>query len=262
MKFGCCVSIQNIDKAKNFGYDFVELSALEIMQIEDKDWSETRDYILSQEIPIIGFNAFCDASHPIIGPQVDTLKLMEYLDTVIHRAADLRCSSIGIGSPSARIIPLFFAHIEAQLQMKGFLTEAAIRAAKYDINILYEAINPHDCNFGNSTLEIYELVKELDLPNLRIVWDVYHAVNSNEDFETLRDVFQLIDHVHICSWDAKKNRAFLLSKDQKYIEKLINFLKSVNYSRTISIEAPDSNFIVDGMNSLELYKTTRQLLIY
>ncbi len=253
MKFGCCVSINNTLKAKQFGYDFIELSAKEIMGIGDTDWEAAKRQILASNIPVIGFNSFCDEGDPIVGPSVKNERLTQYVDKVIVRAAGLNCRNIGIGAPAARILPESFPYETAAVQMKQFLEYAAHEASKYDISILYEAINPKSCNFGNSTHEIYHLVKELDISNLKIVWDVFHSINANEQYEELTDIFDRVEHVHVCSWDKDLNRFYLRQKDRKYLLDLCIYLASQNYDKTISVEAPDVNFDSDGLVSINMY---------
>jgi sugar phosphate isomerase/epimerase len=253
MKFGCCISIDNILKAKEFGYDFIELSAKDVMEIKDSIWETTKKQILKSNITVIGFNAFCDERNPIVGPNVNIEKLTQYLSKVIKRAADLKCQNIGIGAPTARILPESFSYETATTQMKHFLDIAARKASKYNMTILYEAINPKECNFGTSTHEIYNLVKELNIPNLKIVWDVFHSINSGEQYEELTNIFNQVEHVHICSWSKDLKRFYPLQKDKKFLHELCIYLASQQYDKTISIEAPDSNFENDGLASIKMY---------
>lgn len=249
MKTACCVSINNISLAKEMGYDNVELSAIEIMNIDDDNWNIVKNEILSIDIPVLGFNSFCDESNPIIGPNVNIEKLNLYLHKVIKRAAELKCKNIGIGSPKARILNEF-SYDKAVDQMKTFLINASKLALPFNINILYEAINPKHCDFQTSTIECYRLLKDINLSNLKLVWDVFHSVNSSEKYSELIEIFDLVGHVHICSWDHELNRYYLKEKDINYLDELYHFLKIQKYDLTISIEAPDVNFNQTGKESI------------
>ncbi len=305
MKIGCCVSIKNIENAKKIGFDFVELSATEIMNINDLDWNDIKDKILYANIPIIGFNAFCNEKTPIIGPNANKAhwstyldKVIErasqlgcqnigigapkafnafcnektpiigpnankahwstYLDKVIERASQLGCQNIGIGAPKARMLPNYYHYALAIEEMETFLTTAAQKAEKYHINILYEALNPKECNFGNHTKEIYDTVNKLKLSNLKIVYDVYHSINTSEKYDDIREIFTYVNHVHINSWDRNLNRFYILAKDKPYLIKLFTFLQEIDYDKTISIEANDNNFINAAPTSL---KTIKQAIL-
>ena len=258
MKIGCCVSIKNIENAKKIGFDFVELSATEIMNINDLDWNDIKDKILYANIPIIGFNAFCNEKTPIIGPNANKAHWSTYLDKVIERASQLGCQNIGIGAPKARMLPNYYHYALAIEEMETFLTTAAQKAEKYHINILYEALNPKECNFGNHTKEIYDTVNKLKLSNLKIVYDVYHSINTSEKYDDIREIFTYVNHVHINSWDRNLNRLYILAKDKPYLIKLFTFLQEINYDKTISIEANDNNFINAAPTSL---KTIKQAIL-
>ena len=213
---------------------------------------ETKKIIKEAGIPVIGFNSFCGGVLPLVGPNVNFEDICQYFDKALSRASDLGCKNIGIGAPAARIIPDTFPYAEATAQMKQFLRYAAERAASQNVNILYEAIQPYKCNFGNHTAEIYETVKELNISNLKMVWDVYHALVAQETFDDAICTFDKIEHVHISSWDEARHRFYLSDKDQELTNQVCKFLKSMNYDKTISVEAPDTDFETIGKLSAEV----------
>lgn len=254
MKIGCCISFEHIELAKTFGYDYVELSAREIMRMDEVSWMKKIEEILHADIPILGFSAFADKNTPIIGPFADEKLWSAYVDTVLVRAAQLQVKYIGIGAPNARMIPPDYDYEQASNEMEYFLSKVATLASNYNITILYEALNPKECNFGNHTLEIYNTIQKLNLPNLNIVYDVYHAINAYEIYEDARPFFNKIKHIHINSWDQDLNRYFLFEKDTSYMRKLCIFLNSVHYDDTISVEAFDADFVQTGAASVMIMK--------
>lgn len=68
MNIGCCIATKDIPLAKEFGYDYVELSAKEIMKMDTELWKLKRKEILHPGIPVLGFSAFADEQMPLIGP--------------------------------------------------------------------------------------------------------------------------------------------------------------------------------------------------
>ena len=253
MKFGACISIENIYNAKKYGFDFAELSASEIYSFSDTNWEKTKKKIISYDFPIIGFNSFCTESLPLIGKKRDFKKIQQYFDKIVKRGADLNISNIGIGAPFARILKDDDNYNLATNQMNENLEYFALTASKYSINILYEALNSSCCNFCNSTHESFETVCQLNNSNLFIVWDVYHSIIENECFDEICPYFSRIKHIHICSWSKKNfDRFYLLEKDDIYLKELFLFLKKMNYNGSISIEATDSSFNSIGKNSINL----------
>lgn len=254
MKIGCCIKVDDIKFVQMFGYDYAELSAKEIMKFHANEWKSKKEEILNTNVPILGFSAFADETTPIIGPNADSSQWEIYLDTVLCRASQLHCKNIGIGAPTARMIPQGYSYKKAEKEMEQFLCSAAKKAKSYGITILYEALNPKECNFGTSTVEIYDMVKRIGHPNLKIVYDVYHVINAKETYQDTAKFFDEIHHIHICSWDKQLNRYYLFPQDAAYVKELSVFLRSVGYNRTISIEAFDADFIHTGASSAAMLK--------
>lgn len=254
MEIGCCIAMKHIWLAKEFGYDFVELSAREIMEMDNASWISKKEEILHANIPILGFSAFANDQTPVIGPDANENIWGSYLDKLLVRASQLHIKNIGIGAPKARMIPQHYSYDLASKEMEYFLHTAAIKADNYNVTILYEALNPKECNFGNHTQECYHTVKHINCSNLKMVYDVYHALNSNETYENARTCFDEIRHIHLNSWDQKLNRYFLFKKDFPYVKELCVFLRSIPYDATISVEAFDADFIHTGAASVSILK--------
>lgn len=253
MQFGACVKIDNIKKAKEWGYDYVELSAIEISSIDDIKWPIIKEAILREDIKVIGFNSFANASHPLIGNGFDIDSLKSYTTKLIERGKDLDIKGIGIGAPLARIRK-DFDRDKAIEQIKIFLKMAAFFAKPYGINIMFEALHPHICDFITSTKDAYDIVKDLDIDNLGLVYDVYHALNSDEKLEDSMAFFDRVMHAHVSSYDSKYARFFLRDKDKKLILDTLNYFKEVGYDKTLSIEADDESFIDYGDISISLLR--------
>lgn len=82
--------------------------------------------------------------------------------------------------------------------------------------------------------------------------DVYHALVAQETFDDAICTFDKIEHVHISSWDEARHRFYLSDKDQELTNQVCKFLKSMNYDKTISVEAPDTDFETIGKLSAEV----------
>ena len=254
MNIGCCIATKDIPLAKEFGYDYVELSAKEIMKMDTELWKLKRKEILHPGIPVLGLSAFADEQTPLIGPSAQEEVWSAYLDILLERASQLHIKNIGIGAPKARMIPSEYDYGLATREMEYFLYTAARKASSYDITILYEALHPKECNFRNHTQECYQTVQHIHSPNLKLVYDVYHSINAGEQYADSRMCFDEIRHVHINSWDQGLQRYFLFEKDLPYVKDLCVFLQSVGYDNTISVEAFDADFPETGAASVSIIR--------
>ena len=96
MNIGCCIATKDIPLAKEFGYDYVELSAKEIMKMDTELWKLKRKEILHPGIPVLGLSAFADEQTPLIGPSAQEEVWSAYLDILLERASQLHLSLIHI----------------------------------------------------------------------------------------------------------------------------------------------------------------------
>lgn len=78
------------------------------------------------------------------------------------------------------------------------LRHACARAAPLGITVLIEPINPFDVPgyFLSSTAQAAQIIDRLALPNLRLMFDCYHAARNGEDvFARLSALLPLVGHV-------------------------------------------------------------------
>ncbi|MFR9254748.1 MAG: sugar phosphate isomerase/epimerase family protein [Merdibacter sp.] len=158
----------------------------------------------------------------LVGPHQDPKKTR----AICRRSCTGRSTWTAVTSASAHQRPdnfLRISYAKATEQMQQFLTMAAQTAAPHHISILYEALHPYTCNFGNHTAEIRDTVRTLQLANLHMVWDVYHAFLSGEDFTPAISCMKEIRHVHVCGWDEARNRYYLSETDAPLIHDLFAF---------------------------------------
>jgi len=90
---------------------------------------------------------------------------------------------------------------EAQLSnMLGILEEASQIAAKEDMVLLLEPLNSlvdHPGYFLASSRTGFDIVKKVDSPNLKLLYDIYHMqIMEGNILDTIRENIDLIGHFH------------------------------------------------------------------
>ena len=102
---GCCGHTDSYLAISQMGYDYVELSAQQIMELTDEEFSEFLKLYKKTGFPCLGFNEYCTAEFPLVGPGSNSDACREYAQKVCERGHALGIRSIGIGAPAARILP-------------------------------------------------------------------------------------------------------------------------------------------------------------
>lgn len=98
------------------------------------------------------------------------------------------------------------SHEEAQRTAIRNLSIAAQAAAEIGVTVLVEAVNPVDVPgyFASTTADAAKLVDAVDMPNVRLLFDVYHAAIVGEDpVDSLQRYFPLISHIHVADYPGR-----------------------------------------------------------
>lgn len=112
--------------------------------------------------------------------------------------------------------------------------------------ILLEAVHKYLCNYLNNTSEVLALVQRLDIPNLKIVLDYYHAEVMGEDLHALSYVIPYTRHLHIAANLPMRIRGFMREQDIPEMHRLMEDALKAGYDGGISVEAVRDNVYRDG----------------
>ncbi|GAB7004814.1 hypothetical protein JCM18899A_22870 [Nocardioides sp. AN3] len=141
----------------------------------------------------------------LVDPRTTRLVLKEthdgFLDDVrrtVDDAVRLGCPHVVVGSGPA--VP----YLKRPVQI-GIMTEAVARAAEVaadaGVTLLVEAVNTrmdHPGVLTSMTADSVAVVRGVDSPHVRVLYDLYHSVVEGEDPEiVVPDVIDLVGHVQV-----------------------------------------------------------------
>lgn len=254
MIFSCNGNLQNYGSIESAGFDGIILSGAEISSMSENELDHLEETISRGSAKCYSLNDFCPPEIKLCGDELNTEALKAYTGLLIRRASRLGVKQIGIGAPQSRIISDKSSHENEINKLKNSLINICKIAEPYKIDILFEAVNSRNCNFITHTDEALNIVNSIDLDNLHLVFDFYHAGIMEESAFPLQNIIEKIKIVHIaCELDGKR----VLPTDdlmQKYTY-YVDALKRGRYNGEIGIEAEHSNDVSDLSTSLQLIKT-------
>jgi len=256
MRIGCCTAIENYEELCELGFDFIELAGIKVMKMSEADLEDAQKRIAKNKIPCNGFNVYCDAELPMAGPQFDLEKTRGYAAEICRRGKMLGINAIGLGSPLARRIPQDFDRTVAAGQFRDFIRTTAEECAKNGIMLLLEALNPHICDLGTKTREALDIVKEFDMPNLRMVLDFHHMTRAGEDVTDIAYVMPYVKHLHI-DRTLEDGRYHLKEEGIPFYTRCINAAGACGYDGTLSTEttATKAPFREEAGESLRILRS-------
>lgn len=243
---GCCGNIASYAEISKMGYDYAELSARQLMTLSDEEFHSFLKLYNHIGFPCRGFNDFCGPEYPLVGPNSNLESLIRYTEQVCIRGHALGIRTIGIGAPQARCLPENYPQEQANMDMASFFQAASPIASKYGITLLAEAVHKYLCNYMTYTDDAFKMVKYLDLPNVFMVLDYYHAQVMGENLLDFSKVLPSVRHLHISTDLRNHIRGFPHPEDLPLIESLLDEAIRCGYRGGVSVEASADFLQEDG----------------
>ena len=188
------------------------------------------------------------------------INVKEYLEELFKRGAYLGIKYFVFGSSGARRIPEGMSLEEGRAQIVDFLKRLVVPVAeKYNIRVAIEPLRPAECNAINTVADGIEVAKKVDSPYVKVLADVKHMYEQNEDFKLLYDYKGWVIHAHTSNPDPdpslNKKRIYPKAGDKFDQRDFIEPLKAIGVE-CVSIEADVIDFPADAA---EAYKILRPL---
>lgn len=262
MRFGCCGSmvatepdktgVEIVEKLKEIGYDYIELSLAHISSLSEEDFLNLVERVRSSGIRCEACNNFFPPDLRLTGNNVDMEKIEKYLEVALSRAWKLGVEVIVFGSGRAKSFPEGFPRERAWEQIVNLSRLISEMARNYNITIAVEPLRREECNIINRTTEGLEIVKEIDRDNVKLLVDFYHLRSEGEEPSIIRNCKGYITHIHFARFDG---RLFPkeIDEDAYYIP-FIHNLKEIGYQGRVSVEAYSKDFYNDAIATLKFFK--------
>lgn len=200
MRFGICTGVDGIALAAAAGYDYVEMSLATVLPRENEAaFAPVRAALAAAPLRVEAFNCFIPGDLKVTGPAADPAALAQYMDVALRRASEVGASIVVFGSGAARRAPDDFPLAQARAQYRDTARLAGETAAKYGITIALEPLTPRQCNHFNLVCEGAAIVDAVQHPNLRLLADLFHMVESDEPLSHIIDAGARLVHTHLAT---------------------------------------------------------------
>jgi sugar phosphate isomerase/epimerase len=220
---------KSIERLAKFGYDAIEL----VGEPDAYDTKRVRNLVSDYGISVSSicsiYNQERDLAHP------DANKRRQAIDYV-KRVADM---SAEVGAPVMIVAPtangktasLVNFDDEVKWAIEG-IREGAEYAAKLNVNLCIEAWNRYETYMLNRLDQAVDMWKEVNLPNVGIMGDVFHMNIEEENIaEAIRQSGDALIHVHLA--DSNRKAPGLGHVD---FAPVLQALKDINYQGYLSFE--------------------------
>ncbi|GIW01223.1 sugar phosphate isomerase/epimerase [Roseiflexus sp.] len=198
MRFGVCISPDQIEAVAAAGFDFCELPARAVMPFDDDAAAAPAlRAIAAAPIRPESFNVLVPAEIPLCGPHADLGVLRAYLRRAFSRMASLGAAIAVLGSGAARRIPDGWSRDQALDQLADAVALAGEEAGRYGITLALEHLNRRECNVFNTIGECATFIRERGLRDVRLLADLYHIEVEREPLAAVASAMPQVAHVHV-----------------------------------------------------------------
>ena len=236
MEFGCCISIAHYDQVASAGYRSIALPGVELSAMDDAAFQAALRKTAGGPLAVHSVNSFCPPSLRLTGADFDAQALERYSRRLFSRAAELGVQYVGIGGPASRSTRPGESRTTALEELKRSLSLLCRLGQEYGLSILLESVCSLECNLVTYTHEAADMVKELALPNLGLVYDIYHAHMMGEDPRYILEVSDLIHVVHIAQ-DQGGKRLYLREAHMDEYLPYLQALHEAGYTGECNLES-------------------------
>jgi D-psicose/D-tagatose/L-ribulose 3-epimerase len=200
---------------------------------------ETRDIMASEGLLFVGLHWLMVSPKGLHVTTPDAAlrrRSWEHIRHLIDLCADLGPDGILVfGSPKQRGTTGGLSPAEATRHFVEGLAEVAPQASERGVTVLMEALPPGQCDVVTMLDEAAALVRQIDHPAIRTMFDCHNAIDETEPHAKLVERhYDLLRHVHVNELDGRYPGTG--SYDFKPV---FDVLRRRGYARWISAEVFD-----------------------
>jgi sugar phosphate isomerase/epimerase len=229
----------SLDRAafyKQQGAEFLTIGTAELLVPDQGDEVFEAQLAKARQapLPVLACNGFIRPPHlRCVGPQANHDTILAWADTALRRMQKVGGRFIVFGSSGSRRVPEGWPLEKADGQFVSLLKRMGPLAAKAEVTIAVEQLQPRECNFLNHIGRAASLIRRAGHPNIRLLADLYHMAQVGDTPDDLRAAMDVVAHVEIAE---KAERTYPGVKGDDF-RPYFKMLKQAGYRGAVSIEA-------------------------
>ncbi|MCL1794821.1 MAG: sugar phosphate isomerase/epimerase [Oscillospiraceae bacterium] len=233
----CCGTDENTVKiASEIGYRYIECGISGFRENRAALDSALRTLDKYKIRCEVGQHAFPGEYDPSGSQSKEALeKIREYMYKLLCSASDLNISTLVMGAGGARVLPSPDRY-ENVIEQMAEICKYAISPALDEFGVIFalEGLRQNETPMINRTDESVKVAKLANVPNIKVMADLYHVIGEGEDLADFKNYKGYIRHAHI----GKPQPRVMPSKGDGYEYKpFFDALRSANFNGRLSVEA-------------------------
>ena len=239
MKIGACSPLERIDLLEGLGYDLIELGVAYFATLDDAGVQEVKKMFEGRKLAVRTCNCMFPGTITPLYKDEGLAEARAYLADVMPKLKEMGVTTAVFGSGGYRRMPEDIPEEKRHQLIRDLLVVMEGEARKNDVTIVIEPLNSRETNVLNTTKESMEYIRELELPNLKLLVDLYHFYCEGEPVDRIYEYGHYIKHIHI----AEPTRRDFLREDDEYdYTPFFDALKAVGYDGAVMLEGGQGDY--------------------
>ena len=239
-----------ISKAKELGYDAIEIFAPSPIDVDVKETKKLLDDAgLSVAAVGTGAGWVINRVHLVDANPITRDNAKEFIRSMITMGAEFRAPAI-IGSMQGRWQDDVDQETATE-HLREALNQLSAFAKEHGVPLIYEPLNRYETNMCCTMQDGAALMESLDTDNVKLLADLFHMnIEETSIAQGIRDGGKHIGHVHF----VDSNRRPAGNGHMDY-EPIIDALNEIGYDGYLSAEAfPWPNPDVAAKQTIDMYR--------
>ena len=227
------------------GYDCAEATVGMITSLSDEDVAFLQNEHAAGRFDLAACNSFIPGHLPIVTDDNGTEALYAFVDGAIARMASLGVRYVVFGSGRVRTIPEGCDRAKAEKQIEAFISHCNDVCGKHGMILVIEPLNRAETNWCNKVSEGAEIVRRLNLDNVRLLADGYHMAREEEPLSVIAENRDILLHCHVASSDRR------IPGKTEYEGAFLDALKAIGYDGIVTVECGFGDFQKEAAEAAE-----------
>ena len=253
MFYSCCAEWDTLNLVAASGYDGIVLRGAYLANCPETALPKMRQALSESGLSIQSVNAFCPPEIKRVGEGFAPETLRRYTRRLASHAAALGVQYFGIGSPNSRLLSADYDRRIAADQWEQSIAIIAEIAGEYGITPLLEPLCTRECQWIHLLDEAMATLQHLQLSNVGLVLDLYHACVMGESPDALRRALPYVKVVHIAQ-NYLGQKYYLQPELTAVFTPYTEILQKSGYAGEFSVEATIGHPEQDYLRTLQIMK--------
>ena len=256
-RFGMCTSFRDKEKmllAKKAGAEYIEINFCDLSKTDDLEISDFVAFSKEENLPCFTSNCMFPGEMKLVGPDVDYIAIDEYLDLAAEKFSSVGGKTVVFGSSRSRRRPDDWTDEAAFEQLvKVCADHIAPYMRKHGITCAIEPLCSKECNVITTAKRGFEICRAANVPEVKLLIDMYHFDTENEPLESILDYKGYIQHIHIAN--AANERKLPKFSDTTDYKAFLDILCKAEYATgLISLEGRCDSFYEEAREAFAVLR--------